>query len=207
MYKTPVFIGGCDRSGTTLLGSMLGSHDYIICVPESQFIIDVLVETKMIANSIDSNCVMNSIKEHPRFKLWGLNLDPDFFAELNEILSCPRLVEFIVRKYGQGNNKLQDKFWVDHTPSNIKYSNTLLSLFPNAKFIHLVRDGRAVASSIIPLNWGPNTIDQAAYFWLRNLAFRFADKATLDLELILRVKYKDLVENPEDTLITNLRVH
>lgn len=40
--KQQIFIGGCSRSGTTLLGAMLGAHSDIICSPESHFKIDVL---------------------------------------------------------------------------------------------------------------------------------------------------------------------
>jgi hypothetical protein len=38
----PIFIGGCERSGTTLLGAMLGTHPRYLCVPEMKFKIDVL---------------------------------------------------------------------------------------------------------------------------------------------------------------------
>jgi hypothetical protein len=40
----PVFVGGCDRSGTTPLGAILGAHPECACVPESQFVLDVLRE-------------------------------------------------------------------------------------------------------------------------------------------------------------------
>lgn len=200
MRKIPIFIGGCDRSGTTLLGSMMGSHDKCVCVPESQFIIDIINGSKFDANSIDSLHILKLISNHPRFKLWGIILDPAPFAKRNRTTTYSRLIEWLVTKYGEANRKAQFDYWVDHTPSNVKYASALFSLYPNAKLIHIIRDGRSVASSIIPLNWGPKTIDQAAYFWLKNLSYGLAAESAFGPNLILRVKYEDLVLNPEQTL-------
>jgi hypothetical protein len=196
----PVFIGGCDRSGTTLLGAMLGTHSECLCTPESQFIVEVLSRSRLDINHINTQTVLDAIMRHPRFKTWRLKTDSSSTWHRQSTISYPELIEWIVKKYGEANGKNSPHIWVDHTPSNVKYAATLLSLFPEAKMIHIVRDGRAVASSLLSAAWGPAAVDRAAYFWLRNLAYGFAIESFYGSTRVMRVKYEDLVDVPEATL-------
>ena len=65
-YKNikPIFIGGCPRSGTTFLGSLLGKGDKTVVVPESQFKIQ---EYKEIRDNLET--VFYNIKKNYRFKI------------------------------------------------------------------------------------------------------------------------------------------
>ena len=72
----PVFIGGCERSGTTMLGAMLGCHSRSLCLPESQFMDDQLAHADSDGR-IDSRAALGRIVAHERFRLlWGLSLEP-----------------------------------------------------------------------------------------------------------------------------------
>lgn len=71
--------------------------------------------------------------------------------------------------------------------------------FPDAKFIHIVRDGRGVAASVLPLDWGPNTVERAARWWAEEMASGLALESW-DPRRVMRVKYEDLVENCESTI-------
>jgi hypothetical protein len=73
-------------------------------------------------------------------------------------------------------------------------------MFPDARFIHLVRDGRGVAASLLPLDWGPNNIVQAAEFWMARCAFGLAAELELGPERVLRIRYEDVLGDPETTL-------
>ena len=65
--------------------------------------------------------------------------------------SYGRLLEWVVSKYGEHIGKKDLIAYVDHTPSNIRYVNILLTIFPGGSVIHIVRGGRAVTASIEPL--------------------------------------------------------
>jgi hypothetical protein len=65
--------------------------------------------------------------------------------------------------------------WVEMTPPNIAKAPMLLEVFPDAKFIHVMRDGRDVAASVVRLPWGPSTHAAALRFWRDSL--READEA------------------------------
>ena len=72
--------------------------------------------------------------------------------------------------------------------------------FPKAKYIHLLRDGRAVANSVLSLDWGPNTIPVAARSWVKNVSYGLAAESFFNNEKILRVKYENLTLKPIETL-------
>lgn len=193
----PVFISGCGRSGTTFLGAILGSHEKCVATPESQFVIDVLTGQGLDNKEIDLCKMIKLIKSHWRFKLWNLDLPPRFDQKFEP--QYPQLIKWIVKKYSQTANKEAATIWVDHTPSHIKYCKTLIRLFPNAKIIHIVRDGRAVASSIMPLDWGPNTIAEAAYYWKENVIYGLAAQCHWERNRVIDVRYEDLLQKPEVT--------
>ena len=76
------------------------------------------------------------------------------------------MIEWIVKKYGKHVGKPDPRIWVDHTPQNLIHAKLLVDLFPDARMIHIVRDGRAVANSLMRVDRGPNNIEDAANFWV-----------------------------------------
>jgi hypothetical protein len=91
--------------------------------------------------------------------------------------------------------------WIDHTPRNMNFASTISEEFPDGRFVHIVRDGRAVAASLLRVDWGPNTIDEAARMWLVRLSYGLAaEAATEGVIPVTRVRYEDLVAEPEPTL-------
>lgn len=194
-YKdiTPVFIGGCQRSGTTLLGSLLGKFNNCITVPESQFKTE---EYKKINNGNDLFNTFHTINNNYRFKIWDFDLE---FEDIKHCKSFKEVILSIIMKYASVKDK-KPEYWIDHTPENFKSINLLYKLFPNAKYIHLVRDGRAVANSIIPLDWGPNTIQKASRWWVNNVSYGLAVETFLEKDNIIRIKYEDVLLSPQKTV-------
>ncbi|MEE2711619.1 MAG: sulfotransferase [Planctomycetota bacterium] len=189
----PVFIGGCSRSGTTLLGSMLGAHSDALCTPESQFKTEAFREHDPLSPNADLAAAFTWLRHHRRFRFWGLPASPAD-AKLDD--GYRGLLEWIVGRYGDSVGKHESTVWVDHTPNNLERGRALLSVFPEARFVHIVRDGRAVAASVLPLDWGPNTIREAATWWASKLAFGLAAESHLASDQIIRVRYEDLLHHP-----------
>ena len=190
-----IFIGGCGRSGTTLLGAILGAHSDCVCPPESHFKVSVLRSCQREDGRIDLDEALRLISIHWRFKLWDLQIDP---AEAPDG-SYVELLTWLVASYAEARG-MRGTTWIDHTPENINYASLLLKLFPRAKVVHIVRDGRAVANSILPLDWGPNTVIKAASWWKAMVREGLALEAFLPADQIVRVKYEDLVYEPEETV-------
>lgn len=190
-----IFVGGCSRSGTTLLGAILGAHSDCICSPESHFKVSVLRHCRQPDGTIDLERALSLIQRHWRFKLWQLKLESGKAPRT----SYPDLLTWLVGVYAQGRG-LTGSVWVDHTPENINYASALLRLFPEATFVHIVRDGRAVANSILPLDWGPNTIIRAATWWQLMVEDGLALETRLPPEQIIRLSYEQLLYDPERTV-------
>lgn len=194
-----IFIGGCSRSGTTLLGAMLGTHSACVCTPESHFKTSLLRGQDLDIHRIDPRAVFNRVRGHWRYKIWEMDLPlEDLPGGLDTTYAG--LLNWIAGEYARRVGEHDAHIWVDHTPLNISYGLTLLEIFPAAKLVHIVRDGRAAAASILPLDWGPNSIIHAAHWWVEQVGYGLAVETLLGPDRVIRVRYEDLVRAPEQTL-------
>jgi hypothetical protein len=88
--------------------------------------------------------------------------------------------------------------WVNKTPRLLLCLDLLGKLYPNAKCVHIVRDGRDLATSFRTLSKGPKNIAEAARRWRNRLsARRRVDSAHLRY---MELHYEDLIHLPEETL-------
>ena len=195
-----VFIGGCPRSGTTLLGALLGSGPRCVATPESQFKQTIPADLKVDwSRGLGRDDFLRALKKNFRFRLWGVQ-PPGLSG--GGMMTAPeyRLALLsVVDAYASKAGVPDWTVWIDHTPENILEPLGLMSIFPEAKFLHLVRDPRAVAASLLPLDWGPDTAEHAARFWAQKLAYGLAlEKVRPDR--CMRVYFEDVVKTPEKTL-------
>ncbi len=196
MSYRPVFIGGCDRSGTTMLGDILGASAKAFATPESQWI-HQLAPRQHLGILKTQGALLDWLCGEFRFAVWGLDRArdlEDLGLPLDDTRAC---VEAILRRYLERNlpEKSAVPVWVDHTPDNMRYYATLRRLFPDARFIHIVRDGRAVYQSVRSLNWGPNNAYIGTRFW----ASRLEQSLQVEIaegERCLRVRYEDILRQP-----------
>ena len=207
MLLSPIFIGGCMRSGTTMLGAMLGSHPERVTTPETQFKSELfqLLDGRDISGEAQMMKYFSYIENSFRFKIWGVApLKSDFENKLKtgQIETSYRsLIDWFVRKYGEQKlNKFNCKTWVDHSPYNVRYASKLLKYYPEAKFVHILRDGRGVSCSYFNIDWGPCTINQAADIWKKELNINLNAEKVIPVQQLVHVKYEDLVANPSNTL-------
>ena len=116
----PVFIGGCERSGTTFLADMIGKFDRSLVVPESQFIADVLGRRDDFSNIGE---IKSYLAHSFRFKVWDVDISLVDIADdsLNTVDNLRILFNQIVKAYAEKVNVLEFDVWVDHTPSNTWY--------------------------------------------------------------------------------------
>jgi len=178
-----------------MLGAILGAHSHCVCPPESHFKISVIRSCRTGTGDVDPECALRLIRLHWRFKLWGIDVDPAR-APTDSYVT---LLDWLVEEYAR-QHAVDGRIWVDHTPENVNYARVLLALFPRASIVHIVRDGRAVANSILPLDWGPNTVLRAARWWQTNVREGLALEDELPPGQIVRVSYEDLVRAPQETV-------
>jgi len=88
--------------------------------------------------------------------------------------------------------------YADKTPHYVSHLSLLAARFPEARFVHVVRDGRDVALSLLEVPWGPDTIKEAALHWRRRVLEGRA--AGLPGNRYREVRYEALVADPEREL-------
>jgi hypothetical protein len=122
----PIVLGGCGRSGTTLLRMMLDSHRRICCGPESSVFRRRALDPAALAE---------------RFGL----PQADVQSLYDRARSRPGFIEAFAALCMQKTGKSR---WAEKTPRNIGRIGEIFRSFPEARFVHVLRDGRDVACSL-----------------------------------------------------------
>jgi hypothetical protein len=193
----PIFVVGCQRSGTTFLGSLLGGSPDVLAIPEAQFVADLAPDHDPDL-PIDLHELIKDIKGHYTFGVWGFDLNGEHPPAGRGAYRDG--IRWLISRYAEVQAKTPVSRWVDHQPGHVREMRRLVSHFPNLKVVHIIRDGRAVAASIMPLEWGPNGIYSAAHFWTQRVGFGLALRNFLRSDQYAEVRYEDVVRFPEREL-------
>lgn len=184
-----------------MLGSILGGAKGCIVTPESHFKQTLLQsQSTSFHEEIERDKLFAELEKSFRFRLWKIALPKrcEYPRKLTPF-EYSRLIGHLVDQYAQAHDIANWQTWIDHTPQNIENPLMLMHLFPESKFIHLVRDPRAIAASVLPLDWGPDTSKEAAIFWAQKLAYGLSLEQNQPSRC-LRVHYEDIVRTPQKTI-------
>jgi len=193
----PIFILGVQRSGTTLLRLILNSHSHIAIPEESTFLMPLLKKKNIKAHLSGKSlkALVNYLSLNSQLKLWNYDCS-DFLHSLSEKehITLKNLIEEMFRSYCRNNSK---SIWGDKTPSFFRKIDILNLLFPDAKFIHIIRDGRDVFDSWRKMDPSKKNVAVAAIEWRYKLS-----KIEKSLRFVpdknrLTIRYEDLLEQPE----------
>lgn len=178
--RCPVFIGGAPRSGTTLVLHMLGRHSEIATFYETKIVSSLLAWLEgTIFNPFDPE------------NAWDFRLHEYF--ERDEIYRSFGVA--LADLFGRCAASQGKRLWVEKTPRNVLQVDALLEMLPGLRFVHVVRDGRDVAVSMLKLEATPDTIPECARLWASYVrAGRSACRR--HPECCLEIRYEELVTNP-----------
>ena len=195
----PFFIIGSGRSGNTLIRAVLNNNSKISIPPES-FVLSSIIKKHYIYSFLNwdeySSLILGEFQKIPKEFPWNLDYNQIKMDLLNlkkEERSLAKIIDFI---YTSHSNKTFPDFqvWGDKTPLNTLNLFWINKLFPNAKYINLIRDGRDVVNSY--LKYGRyNNINEACRRWI--LSIKNVEKFKKINSNILNIKYEDFVTNPE----------
>jgi hypothetical protein len=200
--RAPFFIVGSGRSGTTLLRLLLSGHTRVHIPPETWFIIS-LVKQLPLDEHLSAYQVQQAVQIITSHYRW-----PDLGIEASDLqrwaaeLNAPRLRNVIDLVYdsilqNSGKSRLGDK-----TPPYIAIVPQLAALYPEARFIHLIRDGRDVAISYIELGYECRFYDGLRFEWIASMEKARSYRMSEYADRILEIRYEELVAQPESSLRT-----
>ena len=93
------------------------------------------------------------------------------------------------------------RYFGDSTPVNIMQADLINQLLPRSKFIHVIRDGRDVASSVLKEKWGPSEHFAALDWWKNRIVTGQLALSKIKTENMLELRIEDLViHRREETL-------
>lgn len=194
------FIVGRGRSGTTLLRAMFDSHPEMAIPPESHFLVPMALKRRRFENGgiFRSEAFVAELVPRYGFRRW--DLDPDLLtSELAqaEPRSYEEAIRVVFTTYARSHGKNR---YGEKTPHNVSHIALLSGLFPEGRFIHLIRDGRDVALSYLAAEFGSRSVGDAAIYWRRFVGEGRKGGADIGADRYIEVRYEDLTADPVKTL-------
>jgi Sulfotransferase family len=197
----PIFVVGSPRSGTSILTWCLGQHPNIFPVPESNWM-------GQFAINVGIGYEVGSARGE-RSLLSGMDIGrEEFFANfgrsINGLILSHRLD--LERKRKMTRPPTEPKVrWVDGTPEYSLHICALRKLFPEAVFIHLLRDVRDVVRSMLNFHRVAGTHlvqneEQAYKYWLRMVKACVQAERAYGSKVVRRLAYTAFIDNPEGAI-------
>ncbi len=194
----PIFLVGVPRSGTTLLQRMLDAHPQVAIAPETFFVRKFGERRKHYGRLDDARHrtkLLRDLTALPEFAEMGLDA-ADFTARLvDRDLEYEDVFAELLDAYRRKRNKPQVG---EKTPNHLLAMQRLEGWFPNARFVHIVRDPRAVTESWRNVPFTNGSLETDAEVWRRYL--ETSRKARPLHAPYVEVRYENLLANPEAEL-------
>ncbi len=193
--RDPVpFVVGMNRSGTTLLRMMLDAHPDLTIPPETHFVPDLIKAAREPGATPESAlAAMKSARE------WG-----DFGFSDEEMLGRLRALPEIkpgpaVRTFYAAYTEEQGKpRWGEKTPTYVQKMKLIQRAIGEARFVHVIRDGRDVALSVLDRTVRDLTAGDVARRWQKKITKAREDSPKLDH--YMEIRYEDLILDTEPVL-------
>jgi len=213
MSSAPIFIVGCPRSGTTMLYGHMARH------PDLAWISNV---TKRVAASPAAVRLLLALRSDPRpteaKRVWGRYSVADHHV-LGRADVTPQARAYFRKVVETHLRVLGKKRFLCKCPQNSLRIGFFHEILPDAVFVHVVRDGRAVANSILRSRekhggeyWGCRPpewrairerplLEAAAIQWKTITERTMEEGCRLPPERYLEVRYEEICDHPEEAIL------
>jgi hypothetical protein len=194
----PVLVLGVRRSGTTLLRVMLDRSPELAVPDESYFVPQL---ARRHRGPVDADAFLDDLRRLPTLVEWQVSADA-VAPRLLPGMTTGEAIGAVFATYAAERGKAR---WGDKTPLYMQYLPLLEQLFPDARFVHLVRDGRDAALSFLSVptgimteGWGhPRDAAGFACQWATEVRAARELGRRVGTARYLEVGYEALVAEPE----------
>jgi len=218
--KNPfVFMVGCQRSGTTLLQHMVNSHPQIAVMPEGGWF-GTWYEHRLGVTPegfATRGLVSRVLRTHKNI---DLGVTPEELEAMVEPEGEVRYADFVSSLFDRAGKARGKALVGSKNPDYLRRLPTLHQLWPQAKFVHIIRDGRDACLSVsarwknkpdfrgFPFflyeepdrvfdGWTKDPVATTALWWEWTVGLGRAFGASLPAGMYYELRYEDLVMNPE----------
>ena len=188
------FVVGVNRSGTTLLRMMLDAHPDLTVPPETHFVPDLISAAE--SGSATPEALLETITSQREWGDFGLTEAEllERFGALDPLDAGAALRSFY-EAYAERAGKPR---WGEKTPIYVKSMRKIERALPEARFVHVIRDGRDVALSIRDRAVKEHPIERIAERWVRRIT-RAREQAKR-LAHYEEIRYESLILDTRPTL-------
>jgi hypothetical protein len=186
----PILVVGYPRSGTSLLRDLLRAHSRIT-IPQEVHPLPALWrlhgdpgDRRAALRLADDLLGVNPIRH------WGLGLRPEDLADHRTFAA---MVSDIYAAWARLQGKPR---WGNKTPDFVAELPTVMPIFPGAQVLHIIRDPRAVAASVMSKPWGPSSVRMIAAQWRQSVTAGRRDGAALGPDSYRELRYEELTADP-----------
>jgi Sulfotransferase family len=195
----PFFVG-CGRSGTTLFRAIFDSHPRM-SIPGESHVLAVLLRRRHRYERMGfqtAEFLDDVLANRPFRRNWNL---PETELRNSMMSAPPRDTADGIRRMFSFHAELAGKDrYGDKTPAHVLHIPMLASIFPESRFVHIIRDGRDVALSYVDVAWGPRSVEEAALRWKRFVGAGRQAAVALGSSRYREVRYEDFLRDPEATV-------
>ncbi len=182
IISKPFFLVGAERSGTTLLRLMLSHHPCLSWCEEFEYVVDKVNDDGTFP---ELKQYYEWLETHGIFQAINFQISPE--------LDYVQLVNsFLLQKRERDHKEL-----IGATVH--RHFDRLLRIWPDARFIHIIRDGRDVARSCIGMGWSGN-VWTGTKRWLEAEFLWDQLKPKLSGDRYIEIIYENLITDPTTTL-------
>jgi len=197
----PFFIIGSGRSGNTLLRRILNNHSELFIPPETYVLgrsIRQALHYPQMSWPDLAELVYGNFQFHQEFETFGMRSLEELYRTALSTPKGERSVAYLLNAFYdryREEHGISSGRWGDKTPQNTFALNELCAVFPDAKFIHIVRNPYDAAASYVKAGLYADYAE-AAWRWRKSVenAVRFAERYP---HACMEVAYSELVSDPE----------
>ena len=197
----PLILLGVSRSGTTLLRVIL-DRSQGIAIPDESFFVPLLARRH--GRTIDADRFLDDVARIPTIRDWGLSA-ADVASRVRTGMPTGAAIAAIYEAYAAAADKPR---WGDKTPMYMRHLGLLETLFPDAQYVHLIRDGRDAALSFLQMPEGTftrtwahaETPAQFACLWRKEVGDAQALGRRVGGIRYHEVRYEEVVADPESAV-------
>ena len=194
------FFMGCGRSGTTLVRAMFGAHPEM-AIPPGTRLVKQWARTRGEydgPDGFDAARFGSDLERSGWLERWDDGPEPVRAAlSASAPADLPDAIRLVYATFAASQGKPR---YGNKSHGYVVAIPMIASLLPEAKFIHIIRDGRNVALSLVEAPFGPKALAPAAHFWAHRVHKGRADGLRLGADRYREVRYEDLVADPESQL-------